>query len=77
MDKKIDSLILMISVSGIMTANLSPIESKKDIWAVQLYLIEGMGNSDFQTLDRDFYQKKIDKLADLVGEESVNLPRDI
>jgi uncharacterized membrane protein len=67
------SVMGAITDSLIMTANLSPLESKKDIWAVQLYLIEGMGSSDFQTLDRKFYQKKIDKLADLVGEESVNL----
>ncbi len=71
------SVMGAITESLIMTANLSPFESKKDIWAVQLYFIEGMGNSDFQTLDRNFYQKKIDKLADLVGEESVNLPRAI
>lgn len=68
------SVMGAITDSLIMTANLSPFESKKDIWTVQLYLIEGMENSDFQTLDREFYQKKIDKLANLVGEVSVNLP---
>ena len=68
------SVMGAITDSLIMTANLSPLESKKDIWIIQLYLIEGIGNNDFQALDRLFYQKKIDKLANLVGEESVNLP---
>ncbi|MGB2992720.1 MAG: DUF2254 domain-containing protein [Paenisporosarcina sp.] len=66
------SIMGAITDSLIMAAVQAPLESKKDIWTIQLYLIEGMENIDFQSLDRLFYQKKIDKLADLVGEESVN-----
>jgi uncharacterized membrane protein len=68
------SVLGAITDSLTMAAELAPLESKKDIWIIQLYVLEGMENSDFQTLDRVFYQKKIDKLATLVGEESVDLP---
>ncbi|WP_017380311.1 DUF2254 domain-containing protein [Paenisporosarcina sp. TG-14] len=67
------SVLGAITDSLTMAAERAPLESKKDIWTIQLYVIEGMKNSDFQSLDRVFYQKKIDKLSNLVGERSVNL----
>ncbi|QBP42263.1 DUF2254 domain-containing protein [Paenisporosarcina antarctica] len=68
------SVLCAITDSLTMAAELAPLESKKDIWTIQLYVIEGMENSDFHSLDRVFYQKKIDKLANQVGEGSVDLP---
>ncbi|WP_019415834.1 DUF2254 domain-containing protein [Paenisporosarcina sp. TG20] len=68
-----------VSVLGAMTdslinaAQLAPIQSKEDIWKIQLYIIESMDKNEIQSLDRQFYQRKIDLLAKLAAKETINL----
>jgi len=66
-----------ISVLGAMTDSLinaaqtAPLQSKNDIWRIQQYIIEGMDENETKSLDREFYQRKIDYLANIVGQETV------
>lgn len=68
-----------ISVLGSMSdalinaAQHAPLESKLDIWRIQLYIIEGMDEQEIKSLDCVFYQKKIDYLAKIVGQETFEL----
>ncbi len=68
------SILAAFTDSLAIAAELAPVQAKKEIWDIQLYVIEGMDNKEFQSLDRAYYQKKINQLAMLVGEETVELP---
>ncbi|MCI2256041.1 hypothetical protein L2D08_16940 [Domibacillus sp. PGB-M46] len=55
-------------------AELSSPKVYSDLWDMQLYLIEGMDHKNVLSLDRRFYQKKINKLAEVTGQKTVLLP---
>lgn len=68
-----------ISVLGAMTdslinaAQIAPLQSKDDIWRIQQYIVEGMDKNETKSLDREFYQRKINYLAKIVGTETIEL----
>ena len=67
------SVLAAISDSLINAAQLAPLTAKEELWKIQLYMIESMDGTEIQSLDRQFFQKKIDRLAELVGTETTIL----
>lgn len=67
------SILAAITDSLTRAAELAPLVEKKEIWTIQLYVLEGMEMKEFQSLDLEFYQLRINKLANLVGETEVTL----
>lgn len=70
------SVLAAISDSLISAAQLAPLSAKEELWRIQLYMIESMEATEMQSLDRQFYQKKINRLAELVGTEPINIEED-
>lgn len=68
------SVLAAITDSLIIAAELSDKEVYADLWDMQLYIIEGMNQSSMLSLDRKFYQRKIDMLAKITEKETVQLP---
>lgn len=67
------SVLAAITDSLISAAQLAPLSAKEELWNIQLYMIESMDANEIQSLDRQFYQKKINRLAELVGTKTINL----
>lgn len=68
------SILAAITDALTIAAELSSPKVHSDLWDMQLYLIEGMDHKNVLSLDRRFYQKKINKLAEVTGQETVQLP---
>lgn len=68
------SVLASITESLIIAAQLSSERVQSDLWKMQLYIIEGMDQNELLSLDRAFYQEKIDELARTTGKETVQLP---
>ncbi|AYC28640.1 DUF2254 domain-containing protein [Paenisporosarcina cavernae] len=65
------SVLSAMTETLIVAAESAPVEAKKDIWTVQMYLIESIDFSSLQTLDRQYFQLKINRLARSVGEQPI------
>lgn len=68
------SIMAAITDALAITSEIASEQAQPDIWNLQLYLIEGMEPEKQLSLDRDFYQQKVDRLAKLTGNETVKLP---
>ena len=67
------SILTAITDSLTLAAQLAPQAEKKEIWSIQLYVLEGIEKKEFQSLDLEFYQIRINKLSNIVGETEVAL----
>lgn len=63
------SVVASMTDALIIAAELAEPRVHTDIWTIQLYILEGIKREELLSLDRDYLQQKINRLAKATGQE--------
>lgn len=55
----------------IVAASIAPDIRHETIWKTELYILEALQDVELKSLDREYLQKRVDELAAITGNETV------
>lgn len=73
-----DDISVMSSMTESLKAALrsAPVERYDEIWEIQAYILDGLDCTEMKKKDLEYLQKKIDELAELTNQQTINLQPD-